>query len=93
MLTDKQVRTARPKPKSYKITDRNSLFLNVSTKCHRTFRYKYRFDGKEQLLVIGASLDVRLAQARETMESARRSKAVLNQKSGGWESLLSTRPR
>lgn len=93
MLTDKQVRTAKPKSKSYKITDRNSLFLHVSTKGHRTFRYKYRFDGKEQLLVIGASLDVSLAQARGTVESARKSKAFVKQKSGGWESLLSTRPR
>ena len=72
MLTDRQVRTAKPRDKAYKLADRNSLFLHVSAKGHKSFRYKYRFDGKEQLLVIGAFPDVGLGDAREAMESARK---------------------
>ena len=32
MLTDRQVRTAEPRDKAYKLADRNSLFLHVSAK-------------------------------------------------------------
>ncbi|WP_187334937.1 tyrosine-type recombinase/integrase [Novosphingopyxis iocasae] len=72
MLTDRQVRTAKPREKAYKLADRNSLFLHVSPKGHKSFRYKYRFDGKEQLLVIGAYPDIGLGDAREAMENARK---------------------
>ncbi len=61
MLTDRQVRTAKPRDKAYKLADRNSLFLHVSAKGHKSFRYKYRFDGKEQLLVIGEIRCLRLS--------------------------------
>ena len=47
MLANKAVKAAAAKDKAYKIADRQGLFLHVSPKAHKTWRYKYRFDGKE----------------------------------------------
>ena len=52
MLTDKAIKAAAAKNKPYKIADGNGLFLHVSQKGHKTFRFKFRFDKKEQLLLL-----------------------------------------
>ncbi|PZO71582.1 MAG: integrase [Pelagerythrobacter marensis] len=72
MLTDKAVKAAAAKDKPYKIADRQGLFLHVSPKAHKTWRYKYRFDGKEQALGLGVYPDVSLAAAREARDDARK---------------------
>ncbi|CAO1652993.1 tyrosine-type recombinase/integrase [Parasphingorhabdus sp. NYA22] len=72
MLTDKGVKAAAAKEKPYKITDGNGLFLHVSKKGHKTFRFKFRFEKKEQLLIIGAYPEMSLADARERRNDARK---------------------
>ncbi len=72
MLTDKAVRAAKAKDKAYKVTDSAGLFLHVSVKGHKSWRYKYRFEKKEQLLTLGAYPDVTLADAREKRDEARK---------------------
>ncbi|QIQ86382.1 integrase arm-type DNA-binding domain-containing protein [Erythrobacter sp.] len=72
MLTDKAVRAAAPKEKAYKISDSNGLFLHVSPKNHKSWRFKFRYDGKEQLLTLGAYPEVSLAEAREKRNDARK---------------------
>ena len=47
MLADKALKAAAAKDMAYKIADWPGLFLHVSPKAHKTWRYKYRFDGKE----------------------------------------------
>lgn len=72
MLTDKQVRTAAPREKAYKLADRNGLHLLVSPKGHKSWRYKFRIAGKEQLLTLGVYPEVSLADAREKLDEARK---------------------
>ncbi|WP_159642583.1 Arm DNA-binding domain-containing protein [Sphingorhabdus sp. 109] len=72
MLTDKAIKAATAKEKPYKITDGNGLFLHVSTKGHKTFRFKFRFEKKEQLLIFGIYPDISLADAREKRGEARK---------------------
>ncbi|KLE33923.1 tyrosine-type recombinase/integrase, partial [Aurantiacibacter luteus] len=72
MLTDKAVKAAAARDKAYKIADRQGLFLHVSPKAHKTWRYKFRFDGKEQALGLGTYPDVSLAAAREARDDARK---------------------
>ncbi|WDA41447.1 tyrosine-type recombinase/integrase [Erythrobacter sp. BLCC-B19] len=72
MLTDKGVRAAAPKDKAYKVSDSGGLFLHVSPKNHKSWRFKYRLDGKEQLLTLGTYPEVSLAEAREKRNDARK---------------------
>jgi integrase len=72
MLTDKAVRAAAPKEKAYKLADSSGLHLSVSPKNHKSWRFKYRFEGKEQLLTLGVYPDVTLAEAREKRNDARK---------------------
>ena len=46
MLTDKAVRAAAPKDKAYKVSDSGGLFLHISPKNHKSWRFKYRMEGK-----------------------------------------------
>ena len=53
-LTDLQVRKAKPETKDYKISDGNGLYLLVTSAGGKLWRWKYRFNGKEKLMTIGA---------------------------------------
>jgi integrase len=72
MLTDKAVRAAAPKDKAYKVSDSGGLFLHISPKNHKSWRFKYRMEGKEQLLTLGVYPEVSLAEAREKRNDARK---------------------
>lgn len=72
MLTDKAVRAAAPKDKAYKVSDSGGLFLHISPKNHKSWRFKYRLEGKEQLLTLGVYPEVSLAEAREKRNDARK---------------------
>ncbi|CNF05316.1 integrase [Yersinia kristensenii] len=52
-LNARQVDTAKPKEKPYKLSDGGGLFLLVKTTGSRCWRLKYRIAGKEKLLSIG----------------------------------------
>lgn len=45
MLTDAALRNIRPKSKSYKMTDRDGLYLLISPKGGIAFKYDYRSTG------------------------------------------------
>ncbi|EMH1504900.1 integrase [Proteus mirabilis] len=64
-LTARQVETAKPKEKSYKLFDGGGLYLEVTAKGSRYWRMKYRFGGKEKRLAFGVFPTVTLAEARE----------------------------
>jgi len=72
MLTDKMVRAAGAKDKGYKLNDSGGLYLHVSAKAHKSWRFKYRFDKKELLLTIGTYPEVSLADARGIRDDARK---------------------
>ncbi|AEG50202.1 integrase family protein [Sphingobium chlorophenolicum L-1] len=54
MLTDTKVRTAKPRPKSYKLADTNRLFLLVAPGGGKLWRWNYVYDGKNKTMAFGA---------------------------------------
>lgn len=48
MLTDAQCRSARPREKSYRLSDARGLYLEVSPTGYRAWRWKYTIDGREK---------------------------------------------
>ena len=71
-LTVRQVETAKPKEKSYKLFDGGGLYLEVTAKGSRYWRMKYRFGGKEKRLAFGVFPTVTLAEAREMRNQAKK---------------------
>lgn len=72
MLTDAQCRRAKGADRPAKLTDERGLYLYVTTSGFRSWRFRYRFDGKEKKLTFGAYPEVSLAEARERRDDARR---------------------
>ncbi|ENI2976738.1 DUF4102 domain-containing protein, partial [Salmonella enterica] len=52
-LNARQVGTAKPKEKPYKLADGGGLYLLVNPNGSRYWRLKYRVAGKEKLLALG----------------------------------------
>lgn len=71
-LDAKTVQNAKPTEKAYKLFDGAGLFLLVQPTGSKLWRLKYRFDGREKLLALGAYPAITLAQARERRDQARR---------------------
>jgi integrase len=71
-LNEMKVRNAKPKDKPYKISDSDGLYLFVTEKGGRLWRFKYRFDAKEKLLALGAYPEIGLYDARQRRDEARK---------------------
>ena len=71
-LTDSAIKTAKPKEKPYKLSDAHGLYLLVNPNGSKLWRLKYRVNGKEKGLALGAYPTVTLAQARQKREEARK---------------------
>ncbi|RMB55435.1 site-specific recombinase XerD [Sphingomonas sp. PP-CE-3A-406] len=71
MLTNAAVKAARPKEAAFKLFDQGGLHLYVAPTGRKSFRMKYRFGGKEQLLTIGAVPEVSLDAARARCDQVR----------------------
>jgi len=70
-LTDTRVRNAKPKAKSYKLSDGGGMYLLVSPDDARYWRLDYRFAGKRRTLALGVYPGVTLSTARARREDAR----------------------
>lgn len=70
MLTDTKVRTAKPRPKAYKIADANRLFLLVAPGGGKLWRWNYTYDGKNKIMAFGAYPMVSFADARSKRDEA-----------------------
>lgn len=64
MLSNATVKAARARARPYKIFDERGLHLHVAPSGRLTWRVKYRWQGREQLLTIGCYPDVSLTDAR-----------------------------
>ncbi|HHZ0916721.1 TPA: tyrosine-type recombinase/integrase [Salmonella enterica] len=71
-LTARQISTAKPTEKPYKLSDGGGLYLLVNPNGSRYWRMKYCYAGKEKLLSIGVYPDVTLAEARDKRTQAKR---------------------
>ncbi len=67
-LTAKEIQSAKPKEKEYKLFDGGGLFLAVTPKGGKWWRLKYRFKNKEQRLALGVYPDLSLQEARKLRE-------------------------
>lgn len=72
MLTDKEVRNAAVREKPYKMADAGGLYLYVATTGLKSWRMKFRLHGKEKLLTFGPYPEVKLSEARDRRDEARR---------------------
>ncbi|PKN19263.1 MAG: integrase [Deltaproteobacteria bacterium HGW-Deltaproteobacteria-6] len=76
-LNEVKVRNAKPKEKSYKLSDSEGLYLYITETGGKLWRFKYRFDNdgkgkKEKLLAFGKYPEVNLYDARQRRDDARR---------------------
>lgn len=71
-LNARQIETAKPQEKPYKLADGGGLYLLVKPNGGRYWRLKYRIAGKEKLLALGVYPDVTLADARAKRDEAKR---------------------
>ena len=65
-ITDLQVKALVPdpaKPKGHKVKVKEGLFIFVTPKGSKSWRYSFRFAGKQQTLVIGTYPEVKVAAA------------------------------
>jgi len=64
-LTAKEIQSAKPKEKEYKLFDGGGLYLAITPKGGKWWRLKYRFNNKEQRLALGTYPDLSLQEARK----------------------------
>lgn len=72
MLSDIQIKNAKPRAKTYKLTDGLGLQLEISPAGGKWWRLRYRFEGKEKRISLGTYPEVSLKDARERREVARK---------------------
>ena len=71
-LSDRKIRTAKRKERPFKLADEHGLYLLVTPAGGKLWRYKFRFEGREKLLSLGAYPVLTLSSAREAQMEARR---------------------
>lgn len=75
-LNARQIETAKPGEKDYKLTDGNGLYLLVKSNGAKYWRFRYTFAGKEKMLAIGVYPAISLAAARLKRDEARQNVAA-----------------
>ena len=70
-LADTSIRNAKPQDKPVKLFDGGGLFMLITPAGGKLWRLKYRFNGKEKLLSLGAYPAVTLLDARRRREEAK----------------------
>jgi integrase len=74
VLTDAALKNLKPKPKGYKVTDRDGMYVHVSPSGTISFRLDYRLNGRRESLHLGryGRDGISLLEARERCLDARR---------------------
>ncbi len=72
-LSNVKIKQAKPEPepKRYKLTDEHGLYLIVTPKGGRWWRFDYRYEGKRKTLSMGTYPDISLKKAREKRDEVR----------------------
>jgi hypothetical protein len=73
-LTDSALKNLKTQNKAYKVSDGiiGGMFVAVSPKGKKVFRFAFKFDGKAQLLTLGAYPELTLEKARDLARDAKR---------------------
>ncbi|MBS0461692.1 MAG: DUF4102 domain-containing protein, partial [Proteobacteria bacterium] len=72
MLTDAKLRALKPRQTLYRIADGKGLCVEVPPSGARLWRFRYRHNGKANMIGLGAWPDVSLAAARDRRDEARK---------------------
>ncbi len=75
-LNARQIESAKPKDKPYKLSDGGGMYLEIFPNGTKSWRMKYRNAGKEKRVVFGLYPTVSLAEARGKREEAKRTLAA-----------------
>ena len=75
-LTDTEIKKLKAGSKPYQRSDGDGLYLWVTVKGGKSWRWNYRFDNKEKTITYGLYPDVPLALARERHYEARKLRAA-----------------
>jgi hypothetical protein len=70
-LTDTAVRLARPRERVYRLNDGRGLCLLIQPNGAKWWRFRYRWQGREQMLSMGTYPDTPLIEARKQRDTAR----------------------
>ncbi|WP_295639469.1 integrase arm-type DNA-binding domain-containing protein [Novosphingobium sp.] len=70
-LSDLAIRNAKPRAKEYKLSDGGGLYMLVTPAGGKLWRLKFRVDGREKKLAIGAYPAIGLSDARKRRDDAR----------------------
>ncbi|TBN45908.1 integrase arm-type DNA-binding domain-containing protein [Pseudomonas sp. BGI-2] len=70
-LTALQVKNAAPRERDYGLADGGGLFLWIRTAGGKSWRFRFRLDGKQSHISLGTIDKVTLAQARQLASEAR----------------------
>jgi hypothetical protein len=71
-VSDAALRSLKPAEKSYKYAVGDGLYLDVSPRGSKLWRWKYRLGGKENRYAIGSYPDISMKEAREQADAARK---------------------
>lgn len=71
-LTNTAIINAKPADKLFRIHDEKGLYLEVVPAGGKWWRFKYRFNGKENRMSLGTYPDTTLKEAREKRDNARK---------------------
>ncbi|HBR0350902.1 TPA: tyrosine-type recombinase/integrase [Klebsiella pneumoniae] len=75
-LNDAKIRTLKPSDKPFKVSDSHGLYLLVKPGGSRHWYLKYRINGKESRIALGAYPAVSLSDARQQREGVRKMLAL-----------------
>lgn len=71
-LSDTEIKKAKPKEKTYKISDGGGLSLVVKNNGTKFFRFDFTFNGKRKSMSFGIYPEVSLKEAREIKENTKK---------------------
>lgn len=70
-LSDLRIRSLKPRPRLYRVADRDGLALEVSPSGTKHWRYRFRWAGRATMISLGPYPATGLAQARQKALEAR----------------------
>lgn len=76
MLTEKAIQALKPRAKVYRVADGGGLCIEVKPSGSKLWRYRYRYQGRANLLSLGRWNEVTLSEARESHRQARKTLAA-----------------
>jgi integrase len=70
-LTELAIKNLKPKPRVYRVSDGGGLCMEISPAGGKLWRWRYYYQGKEQMLSLGKYPVLTLAEARKKRDAAR----------------------